>query len=71
MKKLVLSLSVLSLLFTGCSEDEETTTPVTPATGEITGDFTANKTYRDWETDRKSTRLNSSHSGEPRMPSSA
>lgn len=45
MKKLVLSLSVLSLLFTGCSEDEETTTPVTPATGEITGDFTANKTY--------------------------
>ena len=27
--------------------------------------------YRDWETDRKSTRLNSSHSGEPRMPSSA
>ena len=29
------------------------------------------KTYRDWETDRKSTRLNSSHSGESRMPSSA
>ena len=28
-------------------------------------------TYRDWETDRKSTRLNSSHSGEARMPSSA
>ena len=27
--------------------------------------------YRDWETDRKSTRLNSSHSGEYRMPSSA
>ena len=27
--------------------------------------------YRDWETDRKSTRLNSSHSGETRMPSSA
>ena len=27
-------------------------------------------TYRDWETDRKSTRLNSSHSGESRMPSS-
>ena len=27
--------------------------------------------YRDWETDRKSTRLNSSHSGEARMPSSA
>ena len=27
--------------------------------------------YRDWETDRKSTHLNSSHSGESRMPSSA
>ena len=27
--------------------------------------------YRDWETDRKSTRLNSRHSGESRMPSPA
>ena len=27
--------------------------------------------YRDWETDRKSTRLNSSHSTRSRMPSSA
>ena len=27
--------------------------------------------YRDWETDRKSTRLNSSHSATSRMPSSA
>ena len=31
----------------------------------------AKDVYRDWETDRKSTRLNSSHSGEARMPSSA
>ena len=31
----------------------------------------ASAEYRDWETDRKSTRLNSSHSGESRMPSSA
>ena len=31
----------------------------------------ADTRYRDWETDRKSTRLNSSHSGESRMPSSA
>ncbi|MGX7667551.1 hypothetical protein [Flavobacterium pedocola] len=45
MKKLVLSLAVLSVLFTSCSEDDETTTPVTPATGEITGDITTNKTY--------------------------
>ena len=29
------------------------------------------KGYRDWETDRKSTRLNSSHSAKSRMPSSA
>ena len=27
--------------------------------------------YRDWETDRKSTSLNSSHSAKSRMPSSA
>ena len=33
--------------------------------------FTRNRTYRDWETDRKSTRLNSSHSAKSRMPSSA
>ena len=32
---------------------------------------TTDQPYRDWETDRKSTRLNSSHSGESRMPSSA
>ena len=30
-----------------------------------------NATYRDWETDRKSTRLNSSHEIPSRMPSSA
>ena len=29
------------------------------------------ESYRDWETDRKSTRLNSSHSAKSRMPSSA
>ena len=32
--------------------------------------FKENK-YRDWETDRKSTRLNSSHRSLSRMPSSA
>ena len=30
-----------------------------------------NTVYRDWETDRKSTRLNSSHEIPSRMPSSA
>ena len=32
---------------------------------------TARVAYRDWETDRKSTRLNSSHLKLSRMPSSA
>ena len=32
---------------------------------------TLGRLYRDWETDRKSTRLNSSHSAKSRMPSSA
>ena len=47
--------------------------------GLITDGLAANSTstaraklvYRDWETDRKSTRLNSSHSAKSRMPSSA
>ena len=33
--------------------------------------YTVRLGYRDWETDRKSTRLNSSHSAKSRMPSSA
>ena len=36
-----------------------------------TGDIWVVGWYRDWETDRKSTRLNSSHSAKSRMPSSA
>ena len=39
-------------------------TTVSPVTSKASG-------YRDWETDRKSTRLNSSHSAKSRMPSSA
>ena len=34
-------------------------------------DILIGNSYRDWETDRKSTRLNSSHSAKSRMPSSA
>jgi hypothetical protein len=47
MKKLVLCLSILASMFTGCSSnDEETTTPPrVPVTGEITGDVTTSKTY--------------------------
>ena len=39
-----------------------------PESGVIDAPLTG---YRDWETDRKSTRLNSSHSAKARMPSSA
>jgi hypothetical protein len=46
MKKLVFSLSLLSLIFTGCtSDDDEVTTPEVPVVGEITGSLTADKTY--------------------------
>ena len=52
--------------------------PVSPATtyvkiGEVITSEDGHKDglYRDWETDRKSTRLNSSHSAKSRMPSSA
>lgn len=46
MKKLILSLSILSLLFTGCSEDDdETITTKTPVEGEISGELASNKTF--------------------------
>ena len=46
MKKLVFSLSLLSLIFTGCtSDDDEVTTPEVPVVGELTGSLTADKTY--------------------------
>ena len=41
------------------------------AAGAIAGGVIGLDNYRDWETDRKSTRLNSSHSAKSRMPSSA
>ena len=52
---------------------------ITAGAGLLGSLFGANKqdknaqapTYRDWETDRKSTRLNSSHRSLSRMPSSA
>ena len=45
--------------------------PLFVVDGVIYDNSTVKNQYRDWETDRKSTRLNSSHSGESRMPSSA
>ena len=50
--------------------EDEVITPATE-TPEIVDIQIVELLYRDWETDRKSTRLNSSHSGESRMPSSA
>ena len=38
---------------------------------EVIDGLATGKLYRDWETDRKSTRLNSSHITRSRMPSSA
>ncbi len=45
MKKLVLSLAIMSALFTGCSSDDESDNVIVPQTGEITGDITVSKTY--------------------------
>lgn len=45
MKKLIFSLTILSILFTGCSEEEETATPRVPVSGEITGDITSSTTF--------------------------
>ena len=44
---------------------------IAPNVSEIKGGTLRFQWYRDWETDRKSTRLNSSHSAKSRMPSSA
>ena len=49
---------------------EPTPEPVREPTPEPVREPTPD-TYRDWETDRKSTRLNSSHEFVSRMPSSA
>ena len=47
------------------------TVTLVAANGTAASTTTPLSTYRDWETDRKSTRLNSSHEFVSRMPSSA
>ena len=53
------------MTFTGTFVNEKTINYITKYITKI------DKAYRDWETDRKSTRLNSSHRSLSRMPSSA
>ena len=43
MKKLLLSLTILSTLFVGCSTDDDETT-IQPVEGELTGSITTNRT---------------------------
>ncbi|MEY2670802.1 MAG: hypothetical protein RLZZ577_1118 [Bacteroidota bacterium] len=44
MKKLILSLSILALTFTGCSTTDDEDTTQTPVVGELTGSITSNRT---------------------------
>lgn len=44
MKKLVLSLAILATVFTGCKSDDDSSGPVVPATGELSGNITENLT---------------------------
>lgn len=45
MKKLLLSLSVLAAITTACTSDDESSNNTNTPTGEISGDFGANRTY--------------------------
>ena len=62
-----------TLHYIGVTDDEirETCQNLNLCTSQYSRTLAAVICYRDWETDRKSTRLNSSHSAKSRMPSSA
>ncbi len=45
MKKLLLSLATIATLFTACSSDDESSNITPTPTGEISGDFSANRDY--------------------------
>ena len=68
----------LETVFTGGEYMERCETPVFEGGTsqeivfqEVISNSATEQDYRDWETDRKSTRLNSSHRSLSRMPSSA
>ena len=61
----VIAKNINSLVYYDCVKEEK---EIVDNVGETFGKLWW---YRDWETDRKSTRLNSSHSAKSRMPSSA
>ena len=63
MKKIFISL-VVAVLFIACGDSKDDKKVLESVKKE-------ERRYRDWETDRKSTRLNSSHRSLSRMPSSA
>lgn len=44
-KKLLLSLATIATLLTACTSDDESSTATPTPTGEISGDFSANRTY--------------------------
>ena len=61
-----------SMISLSCTAFGRMATPIFPIMDNLHMDtFFFFVTYRDWETDRKSTRLNSSHITRSRMPSSA
>ena len=66
------ALLMAMLAVSGCKADSKSSTNDQKEEMAMTQNVTELiKKYRDWETDRKSTRLNSSHLKLSRMPSSA
>ena len=55
----------------GSIEQQNADTRISEFNETARNNYKNNRQYRDWETDRKSTRLNSSHITRSRMPSSA
>ena len=61
---------VIEIMLQGETIENKTILEPSAGKGDIV-DYLNEYAYRDWETDRKSTRLNSSHEIPSRMPSSA